>query len=266
MNLKKSVLMGLVATTSFIIPSLAQPNASLAIVPAPVSLWSGEGDFLDTFENNDGTEVGSIGFSPAEVGMGFDFNGSSGNFVEIADDDSLDFTSALTITTWVNIRDTSSRRILDKITAGVGDGWLLDTLNNRFRFIASGLSTPSLSSNSTLPLNEFTHIAAVYDGSSISLYLNGVLDATTPSTGLLTINSLNARIGANSNGGNLFNGIIDELGVWDVALTAEQINEVATEGIQIASVPESNIHPLVYLFVSSLAVSSYYKSTQKKLK
>ena len=258
--------MGLLATTSFIIPSISQPNASLAIVPPPVSLWQGEGDFLDTFGNNDGTEVGSIGFSPAVVGTGFEFNGSSGNYVEIPDDDSFDFTSAITITTWVNPRDTTTRRILDKVTEGVPDGWLFDTFENRFRFLASSLSTTVVASNSTLPLNEFTHVAAVYDGSSISLYLNGLLDATTPSTGLLPINNLNARIGANSNGGNLFNGIIDELAVWDVALTAEQINEVATEGIQTASVPESNINPLVYLFLSSLTVVSYHNSRKKKLK
>ena len=34
--------MGLIATTSFIIPSFAQPNASLAIVPPPESLWSND--------------------------------------------------------------------------------------------------------------------------------------------------------------------------------------------------------------------------------
>ena len=52
----------------------------------------------------------------------------------------------------------------------------------------TGLTTPNCSQTSvnTIPLNTWTHIAATYNGSNTSLYINGNLDSTAPCTGSLT--------------------------------------------------------------------------------
>ena len=67
-----------------------------------------------------------------------------------------------------------------------------------------------------------------YDGSNIKLYVNGVLDTTTPKTGTLSGDGC-AQIGRYNTGGcdnspsSYFNGLIDEVRIYNYALTADQI-------------------------------------------
>lgn len=66
-----------------------------------------------------------------------------------------------------------------------------------------------------LPLNQWTHVAGVYDGTSVRLYLNGKLVDQQPGQGTRTINRLPLYLGADPNGGGAatrsFAGKIDEV-------------------------------------------------------
>lgn len=79
-----------------------------------------------------------------------------------------------------------------------------------------------------LSLNEWHHLAAVYDGSSLKLYVDGILNNSAPASGTITqdVSALKVAIGAaysNSLPTNFFNGSIDEVRVWNVARTASEI-------------------------------------------
>jgi hypothetical protein len=75
-----------------------------------------------------------------------------------------------------------------------------------------------------LPLNAWSHVAAVYSdaGNSVRLYVNGneVLSATE--TGSLTVNGETLRIGIGYSS-EAFAGLIDEVRIWDRALTPAEI-------------------------------------------
>jgi Concanavalin A-like lectin/glucanases superfamily len=74
-----------------------------------------------------------------------------------------------------------------------------------------------------LETNSWTHLATAYSGGSVRLYVNGTLAATTPVPGPLPNSSGPLRIGGNSMWGEYFSGLIDEVRVYDRALSAAEI-------------------------------------------
>jgi Concanavalin A-like lectin/glucanases superfamily len=74
-----------------------------------------------------------------------------------------------------------------------------------------------------LPLNPWTHVTMTYDGANIRYYQNGTLVTTTPATGNMTNGNGALRIGGNSIWGEYFTGRIDEVRVYNRALSAAEI-------------------------------------------
>jgi len=161
-----------------------------------------------------------VTFAPGEINLGFLLDGATSSHVTIPDSPSLEITGAITIDAWIN-SSTLNGRIVDKITAFGTDGYLLDLVGGQLRMIVQG---DGLSSPGPLSPGVFTHVAGVYDGSSLSLYLNGVLVATK-ATGVtaIPVNSDPLNIGVDSAGGSNFTGIIDEPRIFGRALSAAEI-------------------------------------------
>jgi len=69
----------------------------------------------------------------------------------------------------------------------------------------------------SLPINTWSHIAMSYNGSEQRLYINGTLVATRIFSEAITLNPNSLIIGSG------FSGIIDELKIFNVTLTADEI-------------------------------------------
>jgi hypothetical protein len=76
---------------------------------------------------------------------------------------------------------------------------------------------------STLALNTWSHLAATYDGANLRLYVNGALAATTAITGNIAATANPLRIGGNAVWGEYFSGLIDEVRVYNRALTQAEV-------------------------------------------
>jgi hypothetical protein len=74
-----------------------------------------------------------------------------------------------------------------------------------------------------LPLNGWSHLAATYDGTALRLYVNGVLATSEFVSGNLITSDGPLRFGGNSIWGEYFVGNIDEVRVYDEALTEAAI-------------------------------------------
>ncbi|WP_162910835.1 LamG-like jellyroll fold domain-containing protein [Hymenobacter oligotrophus] len=74
------------------------------------------------------------------------------------------------------------------------------------------------------------HVAATFDGTTRTIYLNGVAIGSDTPTGHAVPNANNLRIGSTNNG-EYFPGSIDEVRVWNVARTAAQLNAAKGAGL-----------------------------------
>jgi hypothetical protein len=77
-----------------------------------------------------------------------------------------------------------------------------------------------------LPLNRWLHIAATYDQAQIKLYVDGVLVATQNSTVALPVGSEDWNIGKRWDYPETINGSMDEVRIYNEALTASQIQKI----------------------------------------
>lgn len=139
----------------------------------------------------------------------------------------LNTMSAITIEAWVYREHTSRSETV------VGNGWMdsywlgfSDT--GKLRFIPHGGGS-SVDGNATITAGEWTHVAATYNGLTRNYYINGVLDITSNlNSGAITPNpimSTELGIGYDSDpgGDNYFDGMIDEVRIWNVVRTPAQI-------------------------------------------
>lgn len=104
----------------------------------------------------------------------------------------------------------------------LGDGNLA---NNKLQFVVSINNVQQkLASTTALNANTWYHVAATYDGATMKLYINGVLDASKAQAG--NVNSNGAfNVGYLYNVSRNFNGKIDEVRVWKRALSQTEISQ-----------------------------------------
>jgi hypothetical protein len=119
------------------------------------------------------------------------------------------------------------------------DGWrLLKQDDNRFWFCLGGgdrnrCFDPDFTvfSSTVAEAGKWYHVAAVKDASGISIYVNGVReDSRSPLPAFVDTNSTNLLIGANAVEIARLNGLIDEVEIFNRALTAEEIQSIYFAG------------------------------------
>jgi len=107
-----------------------------------------------------------------------------------------------------------------------------------------------LSAGPWLLANQWTHLAATYDGSTQRLYVSGHNVASRAQSGSIEVSNGALRIGGNSLWGEFFQGRIDEVRVYNRALSATEVNTDMNG--PIASSPP----PLPDVIVTSLSYAS----------
>lgn len=132
--------------------------------------------------------------------------------------------SAMTIEAWVYRANTSRNETV------LGNGWqdsywMGFSPTGKLRFIPHGGGY--VDSTATVYAEEWTHVAVTYNGLTRNFYINGVLDKTSNAgPGPITGNPGTALgIGFDSDpfAGNYFDGVIDEVRLWNVARSAADI-------------------------------------------
>ena len=80
---------------------------------------------------------------------------------------------------------------------------------------------------SSLELNQWQHVVGTADGTNCRLYINANLIVTDGCSGT---GSGTTRIGEHSAGGRAFNGLIDDVRIYDRALSASEIERLYNMG------------------------------------
>src|SRR5215213_9674519 len=202
-----------------------EERAMLSIVAA-YSFNEGTGTTVTDFSGtgNVGTTSNTSWSASGKYGGALSFNGTSSR-VNVPDANSLDLTTGMTLEAWVNpTLVTAAWR--DVIYKGNDNYYLSATSSNSSRpaggIIIGGVNTEAFGASALAP-NTWTHLATTYDGSAVRLYVNGNLISSTPRTGNITTSSNPLQIGSDSIFGQYFAGLIDEVRVYNHALTLAQI-------------------------------------------
>ncbi len=79
--------------------------------------------------------------------------------------------------------------------------------------------------------NRWNHVAVIYNGNNLSLYLNGVASASVADNRSLASFTANLVFGSSSTPGSYFNGLMDEVRIYSKALTSAEIQQHYAEGL-----------------------------------
>jgi hypothetical protein len=161
------------------------------------------------------------------------FNGSS-SWITVADNDKLDLSTRMTLEAWVKPANAMSswRSILVKErTGGLSYGLYANTNTNQPAGLAHTSAEFDTRGGSRLPVNTWSHLAVTYDGSYLRLFVNGVQISARALTGSMVAGTGALRIGGNSIWSEWFNGLVDEVRVYNRALTATEIKSDMAKAI-----------------------------------
>ena len=234
------------------------------IAPLPegvIAYWKLDGNAIDELGTSNGTihNDGDSLWTTGAEGQAIDFSkGVDSAYIGVDDNDIVDFdsTESFTISALINIEtvnQSSDINIVFKgatgVTANGGEGkWYTFAIkDNELRFaVDDSTDKTQLGVNvaSLLPTDEWAHVVAVRDlaKDSLFLYINGLeigqkLDATERNIA----SSLPLIIGNNQNQNHQFDGMIDELMMYDKALTAEEIANITVSfGLDILVLSSNN--------------------------
>ena len=190
---------------------------------------------------NHGSLINATWSTSGRFGGALSFNGSSA-FVSVPDAPSLDLTTGMTLEAWVNP------------AAAMGSSWRTIVLKEQtdqlvYALYANGDTSRPLgqmwvgggerkvTGTAAVAVNTWTHLATTYDGATQRLFVNGVQVASGAQTGLIATSASPLRIGGNAIWGELFEGRIDEVRVYNRALTATEIQTDMNTGIGGGSPP-----------------------------
>ena len=159
-------------------------------------------------------------------GGGLSFNGTS-NLVTVADADVLDLAGTLTLEAWVKTASTSGNRrlVLDKEGSGFLSYALYanDAVNRPGETLHLGTTDVTVDGTSQLALNVWTHVAATYSGASMTLFINGVPVSSVSQTGTIAPSTGALRLGGSSQFGRFFSGTLDDVRIYNRALSQSEI-------------------------------------------
>lgn len=156
------------------------------------------------------------------------FNGTS-SYIQVLDANAIDLSANLTLEAWIYPTGPGSATTDGGTIINKENSYELARFANgtiQFGLSANGAGTDWAWVNTSLvaPLNQWSHVALVKSGTTVTVYLNSSassIHASQPAT--LTANTQNLRIGGRVGGSQFFAGIIDEVRIWNVARTQAEV-------------------------------------------
>ena len=189
----------------------------------------------DSGNGNNGTVNGATLTTDrfGSVNSAYSFNGTS-NFIKVLDNDLLDLTQNLTLSAWISPNSVVNEQAIfgkGKISSQTGYSLLHNVLTPKKTGISIQNQPIPVSeahiNSSTLNLNTWYQLVGTYNGSELKLYLNGILVNTVSTSLQLMPNSLtDLFIGCELSGFRFFSGKIDDIGIWNRALTQQEITQL----------------------------------------
>jgi serine/threonine protein kinase len=240
-----------IGTISEIADNKATPDTALpgGQLNGPVAYYPFNGNAKDeSGTGNDGTVYGAslIADRAGHPGSAYSFNGND-NYIDIGNDISLKMADGWTVAVWVNASSYSPQYqniISDHAPEGPFEERAFRFCGDRLQFIVGGNygHGSSVYCEYSLPpntLNIWHHLVGTYDRKQARLYVDGVMVSSIDAVNPVPVNDLPVLIGK-SGWGEFFNGSLDEIYIYNRAISESKIQELYSgKGPSSSGVPTS---------------------------
>lgn len=181
---------------------------------------------------NHGTGTGSPAISRAVTGLpACDLSGS--NYYSVPDSDSISVRDSASVSVGALIYWRASTEAYNSIlartsgTSGQANGYsmFVTSAGKLAAYIANAATNVGVDPGGTVPASTWTHVGMVYDGASLTTYINGYFDATTAGSQTFATTSATLYLGAQigRGAGRYFNGLIAAPYLYSRALSAAEM-------------------------------------------
>ena len=243
-----------------------------------VGWWPGNANAKDAVAGNNGQLVGDATFAAAVVNQGFRLDGV-GDYVEIPDSAALK-PANVSVEAWVRFDSLDTPFSSD--FAAPGQQYIVFKKNTRlFQFEGYSLNktrpggaggvdrlsfgvanvngfAPVALSTTQVVVGQFYHVVGTFDGSTVKMYVNGVLENQTPAA--LTLDYDTRPIFIGTSGEHVFDGklagIVDEASIYNRALDPSEIAALYAAGSAGKCMSVSGLLTTLVTFVQTLNLSS----------
>jgi hypothetical protein len=199
----------------------------------------------DSADSHNGTVVGNSAWTAGQINGCLDFDGN-GDYVDFGDIDQFEFGgNDFTIAFWfkkegthdIGPENSGYGIMVSKYNWSLGRQWSFSQAPDgkiSFATFYTHTSGESITSTNSYPVDQWVYCAGVRDGPNKYLYLNGIVDVNGPCQGVLTGRSTKVLVGAIQDPSkyyNFFNGKIDDVRIYNRALSAAEIQQLYNEGL-----------------------------------
>lgn len=179
----------------------------------------------------------------------YSFNGSSSYLTRTSIGHTFTQAGSFSVSIWIKkaSNTTGNVAIMSGTTASLNFIWLVQCDATKAIFGTNKQQSAWFWTNATTNyvLNEWEHYVGVYTANTMTFYRNGVLQGTTTNTHTnVSQASLPIWIGRGVSG-NYFNGSLDDIGVWNRALTPNEITALyeSTLSVDPFAAPSIKVYP-----------------------
>ncbi len=187
---------------------------------------------------NNGTLTNGPIVTEGKIGQGLSFDGNNDS-VNITYNANLNLTSAITLSAWVKTSKSTKQVILNRTTGSSPyNGYELNVSDDYGNCGGTGstgrpgfwmgTTSGSLCAKQRIDDGNWHLVTASYDGTTGRIYVDGVLDTATAMTNQLNNTSSTLYIGTQVT--SFFQGSIDEVRIYNTALSAAQIQTLYNQG------------------------------------
>ena len=202
-------------------------DSALSKEPELIAQWTLDeksGDVAkDIIGGNDGEFVGKLEWVKAKFENGLQFEGKAEQYVEIPRADELEFSDSVTLIAWVNVKALTGRQ---EIVSYV-DSYVIRIDNGVFNgHIFQGGGWPTASGKTPVETDKWYFTAMTFDSKDVNIYVNGELDGSIAAPGKIDYQDFPLCFGyfpADPGQSWWFNGVLDEVEIWNKAMTEDEI-------------------------------------------
>jgi len=186
---------------------------------------SGNIAYDSSFYNNHGTIYGAV-WTDGKFGKALSFDGVD-DYVKVPHSASLDITDEITVTVWCVVTGKLDEwvGIVAKDDHSANRSWNIHESHTRefFYYLNLPEGGGGFSLEVVPELGKWYFLAFTYDGNVRKGYVNGEVKHTISASGSISSTNMPVAVGSNSAFGENFQGLIDEVRIYNRALTEEEI-------------------------------------------